>query len=308
MPASASSDAGRSRAICASVASWKTTKAGRLCSRATSARQAFSAAKRCQRLGIQRQRRRLVLAACGRRLRAPRRAAAPRAGTRSSSCTSPRSTSRELSVSASVLYSPSARRWPERDQLAQHDAPLLLARGRRRCRRSTAGRGRAARPCRCALPRSTSIRWTGAEAHAAVLLEAVDAATAPCAPPRWRPRSAGGCRQLSQLPQGWLCFAEVGEQPHAAAVVRLGQRQQRVELAALQALEVLVGLGSRRSCGAGSPRRPGRRPSRRRPARRRGRRGRSPGSSPRCSSAGRGGRRSARRACRCPCRRRWWPP
>ena len=53
---------------------------------------------------------------------------------------------------------------------------------------------------------------------------------------------AGGCRQLSQLPQGAACLAEVAEQAHAPAVVRLGQRQQRVELAALQALEVLLGL------------------------------------------------------------------
>ena len=49
---------------------------------------------------------------------------------------------------------------------------------------------------------------------------------------------AGGCRQLSQLPQGRLCFAEVVQQPHPAAVVRLGQGQQGVELAALQALEL----------------------------------------------------------------------
>ena len=49
---------------------------------------------------------------------------------------------------------------------------------------------------------------------------------------------AGGCRQLSQLPQGRARFAEVGEQAHAPAVVRLGQREQRVELAALAALEL----------------------------------------------------------------------
>ena len=53
---------------------------------------------------------------------------------------------------------------------------------------------------------------------------------------------AGGCRQLSQLPQGRLCFAEVVEQAHAPAVVGFGQRQQRVELAALQALELFLGL------------------------------------------------------------------
>ena len=33
--------------------------------------------------------------------------------------------------------------------------------------------------------------------------------TAACAPPRWRPRSAAGVRQLSQLPQGCDCLAEV---------------------------------------------------------------------------------------------------
>jgi hypothetical protein len=49
---------------------------------------------------------------------------------------------------------------------------------------------------------------------------------------------AGGCRQLSQLAQptgaraaGRRVLAEVAQQPHAAAVVRLGQRQQRLELA-----------------------------------------------------------------------------
>ena len=182
------------------------------------------------------------------------------------------------------------------------------------------------------LPRSTSTRWPAPKLR----------------PPCWRKRKtqlsalraasvpsqvSGGFRQLSQLGQGphaplrslprggsprtgetrirsgpAIGFAEVLQQPHAAAVVRLGQRQQRVELAALQALEVPrrrlafvdhaalvhhVGQAvGHPGVGAG----------------RRGRRGRSPGSSPRCSWAGPGARRSARRACRCPCRRRWWPP
>ena len=52
---------------------------------------------------------------------------------------------------------------------------------------------------------------------------------------------AGGLRQLSQLPQGRLLLAEVGKQAHAPAVVRLGQREQRVELAALHLLEFVAG-------------------------------------------------------------------
>jgi hypothetical protein len=53
---------------------------------------------------------------------------------------------------------------------------------------------------------------------------------------------AGGLRQLSQAFRASCArFAEVGEQPHAPAIVRFGQRQQRVELAALAALELLGG-------------------------------------------------------------------
>ena len=47
-------------------------------------------------------------------------------------------------------------------------------------------------------------------------------------------RRAGSCRRL---PQGaGARFAEIGEQAHAPAIVRLGQRQQGIELAALQRL------------------------------------------------------------------------
>ena len=74
----------------------------------------------------------------------------------------------------------------------------------------------------------------GAEALARVLLEAVDAAQRLARGLGARPRSRAGVRQLSQLPQRpSSCLAEVAEQAHAAAVVRFGKRQQRVELAAL---------------------------------------------------------------------------
>ena len=41
---------------------------------------------------------------------------------------------------------------------------------------------------------------------------------------------------------GGTCLAEIGEQPGAAAIVRFGQRQQRVEFAALHLLEFFLGL------------------------------------------------------------------
>ena len=52
--------------------------------------------------------------------------------------------------------------------------------------------------------------------------------------------SSGGVRQLSQLPQGLARLAEVVEQPDTAAIHRLAQAQQRVELRAGDALVLLA--------------------------------------------------------------------
>ena len=91
------------------------------------------------------------------------------------------------------------------------------------------------------LPRSTSIRWPAPKPMPLRVLEAVDArqqlARGFGAVPGLR-GAAGSCRSFRRAR---CCFAEVGEQPHAPAVVRFGQRQQRIELAALHALELVVG-------------------------------------------------------------------
>ena len=201
MPASASSEAGRARGHLGQRGVVEDDVGGQVVLARDLGAPGLQAAKRALRL-----RRRAAAAAACRRVaaRAPR-ALAPcalraRAATRSSSGTSPRSTARALSVSASVCTRP-------------------------RCARGRARSAGAARARHCAslrsapMPKVLSRSWpycatlsvrlaaqhvdqvAGAEALAAVLVEAVDAATAPCAPPRWRPRSAGGCRQLSQLPQ-----------------------------------------------------------------------------------------------------------
>ena len=80
----------------------------------------------------------------------------------------------------------------------------------------------------------------GAEADAALLLHPVDGGQQ-LARGSVPSQISGGVRQLSQLPQGLDCFAEVAEQPHAPAVGGFGQRQQRVELAAHHLLEVFAG-------------------------------------------------------------------
>src|SRR4029078_2803807 len=83
-----------------------------------------------------------------------------------------------------------------------------------------------------------------AEARPARLLEPVDARERHprrlARVPGRRRRAAVVARVLERAARR-ARFAEVGEQAQAPAVVRLGEREQRVELAALVALELLAG-------------------------------------------------------------------
>jgi hypothetical protein len=115
--------------------------------------------------------------------------------------TSPRSTSRALSVSASVLNSPSVRTWPS--AISWRSTP-------RHCARDVGADAEGGQPLVAVLRHLVGElaaqhvdQVAGAEALAAGLVEAVDAA-------QRLARRLGGvpggrrCRQLSQLPQGSL--------------------------------------------------------------------------------------------------------
>ena len=130
----------------------------------------------------------------------------------------------------------------ERDQLAQHAAPLHLAQVGADAERAQSLVVKL-RDLLGNLAAQHVDQVPGAELLPALLVKAVDARQ------RLARRLGGvpGGGRVQAVVAGVLVsrvarrglFAEIGQQPHAPAVVRLRQCQQRVELAALAALEFL---------------------------------------------------------------------